>query len=288
MNNRPDSTAIFYSSYLKDTREFRFEWTPPPGGSDIAVWQAWLMPKALLPQFHADQKANSTAPDNIFNASWQSASIKISDMPTQYWGQVLYAKAPADGASKPIPSAGDLPNYIPVLCYMEQGNPETGAAGYQNASLGRDMEISEKSLLPKLPSYKVMDKINDKGDNIIISFGRPFAFISQAIYTNKTHSRLRLNYDITDNGYQAVSKLRFRFFDLKGAKLGEVVEGYPDKIIYYTLPKGIDLSQGFNLETSVRLMGEKDFAAEAVSQKIVYDPTPFASSVETSVTTDRS
>ncbi len=273
VNNRPDSTAIFYSSYLKDTREFRFEWTPPMGGSDIVAWQAWLMPKALLPQFYADQKANTTAPDDVFNASWQSGSVMISEMPTQYWGQVLYAKAGADDANKPIPSVNELPNYIPVLSYMEGGNPETGAPGYQNASLGRDLEISEKALLPKLPNYKVMDKINDKGDNIIVSFGRPFAFVPQATYTNKSHTRLRLNYDITDNGYQAVSKLRFRFFDLKGGKLGEVVESYPDKIIYFRPPAGCDLTQGFDLEISVRLMDEKSFAAEAVTQRINFDPT---------------
>lgn len=28
-NNRPDTTAIFYANYIKDTGEFRFEWSPP-------------------------------------------------------------------------------------------------------------------------------------------------------------------------------------------------------------------------------------------------------------------
>ncbi len=273
VNNRPDSTAVFYASYLQDTREFRFEWVPPLGGSDIASWQAWLMPKSLLPRFHADQKANHSAPDSVFNASWQEGSILIGELPVNYYGQNIYSKASADSMETPLPPANELSGYVPVLAYEDYWASESAEGSYKSASLGRDLVLAESSLLPKLPDYQVLDKTNDKGDNIVISFGRPFAFVSQASYANNAKTRLRINYDIADNGHHKISKLRFRFFEPDGSKLGEVVETYTDKIIHLRLPQGRETGQAFRAEISVWLQGENGFSSESVSQAVQYDPS---------------
>lgn len=263
-NNRPDSSAIFYSSYLGDKNEFRFEWIPPQGGMDIVVWQTWLMPKNLLPLFEENQKLNATAPDEVFHAAWQAASIPIAQIPTPYRGQVLYAKAGSEELLAPIPPAASLANYIPVVTYAD-------VMGYQNAALGRELVIAQSSDLPKLPNYQVLDKANDKGDNIIISFGRPFAFVSQATWKNKSKTKLRLNYDISDNGHQKISKLRFRFFEKDGSLLKELIETHPDKIIHARLPKGRDPRKEFRVEISALLVGEKKFSSVAVAQNVFWE-----------------
>jgi len=263
-NNRPDATAIFYSSYLEDKNEFRFEWTPPQGGNDIVAWQPWLMPRNLLPLFEQNQKANATAPDSIFHAVWQVGSIPIAQIPTPYRGQVLYAKAVSEQFVAPIPPVTSLANYIPVLSYMD-------VKGYWNAALGRELVIAQSSDLPKLPHYEVLDKTNDKGDNLIISFGRPFAFVSQAAWKNKANTKLRLNYDVSENGHQSISKLRFRFFENDGTLLKEVIETHPDKTIFAHFPKGRDPHKDFRVEISALLVGEKKFSDIAVSQIVSWE-----------------
>ncbi len=263
-NNRPDSSAIFYSSYLTDKNEFRFEWIPPQGGMDIVVWQTWLMPKSLLPNFNADQEANASAPDEVFHASWQAASIPIAQIPTPYRGQVLYAKAGPQEILGQIPSEINLTNYIPVITYADN-------MGFNNAAVGRELVVTKSTELPQLPHYQILDKANDKGDNIIISFGRPFAFVAQAAWKNKAKTKLRLNYDISENGHQNISKLRFRFFDTDDTLLKEVIETHTDKTIWAYFPKDRDPHKDFRVEISTLLVGEKKFSDVAVSQIVYWD-----------------
>ncbi|MBW6513303.1 MAG: hypothetical protein K0B87_00895 [Candidatus Syntrophosphaera sp.] len=277
VNNRPDSTAVLYTTYISDTNEFRFEWTPPLESSDISGWQAWLMPKSMLPQFRADQKANASAPDSVFHANWQSGSILLHSMYPPYWSQVFYDKVDLNTAGIKIPSPEELQNYIPVLTYEDYWVSEDGSReeALQTASLGEQLSIHASAQLPRLPDYSVLDKPNDKGDNMLISFGRSFAFVTMASYTNKAKTRMRINYEISGNGHEEIDRLRFEFFDRQGNSLGRVKENYPDKIIHFKLPPGTKTGEDFSVRVYARKLGERQISSEYISQDIIYDPTAF-------------
>ncbi len=275
VNNRPDSTAVLHTAYLADTREFRFEWTPPLGSTDIMSWSVWLMPKTALPQYRSNQAANSAAPDSVFNANWQRQSILLHEMQPAYWSQVFYDKArPADNGVQ-LPPDGRLADYLPVLVYSDYWASEDGSReqSFSTAALGEKLQFHNTRELPMLPDYQVLDKPNDKGDNMIVSFGRPFAFVTQATYTNKAKRRLRINYEISGNGYQEIDRLRFEFLDDSGQPLGQVMELYPDKIIRLRLPEGFKPGTDIQVRVFARVLGEKDFGPQALEQRIVYDET---------------
>ncbi|MCB5247595.1 MAG: hypothetical protein LHW57_06185, partial [Candidatus Cloacimonetes bacterium] len=277
VNNRPDSTAVLHTTYLSDLHEFRFEWSPPLGSENIVAWSAWLMPKTLLPRFQANQKANATAPDSVFNASWQSESILLHQMQPEYWSQSFYAKVNLNETRIRVPEAEELANWIPVLTYANYWISEDGSReeSFQAASLGAKLQVRSSAELPKLPNYKVLDKVYDKGDNIIVSFGRPFAFVTQASWANKAKTKLRVNYEIAENGHQMVSRLRIRFLDPSGKLLDEALETYPDKIVHARFPSDRQPDQPFSVEVYTETKGERNFPGPPISQKINYDPQAY-------------
>jgi hypothetical protein len=272
-NNRPDTTAIFYSTYIEDTDEFRFEWSPPSETSNIVSWEVWLMPKGLLPQFYADQKANIHSTDSIFNANWQKSSIFIKEMQPEYWGQNFYDKTYPQETKAKLPPLHQMSSYIPVLTYTSYWSSEDGTRNetFQAASLGRPLQIYKSKELPIIPTYKVMDKPNDKGENIVLSLGRPFAYITQATFTDLEHTKFRVNYDISANGYLGISKLRFRFLDSQGKVLDEVIEGYIDKTIYAKFPKNRNWKEDITVQIYSQLSNEKELSTYFITQKINYD-----------------
>lgn len=277
VNNRPDSTAVLHTSYLTDRNELRFEWSPPLGSNNIVAWEAWLMPRSLLPQFREDQIANAAAPDSVFIANWQRGSILVHQMEPDYWSQSFYDKVDLTEAGTNIPSPEELVNWVPVLTYANYWSSEDGLRqeSFQAASLGEKLQIKSSADLPKLPDYQVVEKVYDKGDNIIFSFGRPFAFVTQASWLNKARTRLRVNYEIAENGHQKVSRLKLRFLDADGKVLNEVRESYPDKIIHVKFPKGRNPEIGFNVEVFTEIQGEKNFPGPPISQQVNYDPQAF-------------
>ncbi len=277
VNNRPDSTAVLHTTYLADNDEMRFEWSPPLGSENIVAWQAWLMPRSLLPAFHADQKANAAAPDSVFIASWQQGSILLHQMEPQYWSQSFYDKADLKKTGVRIPGVEDLANWVPVITYANSWSSEDGnrQESFQAASLGEKLQVRNSADLPILPAYRVLDKVYDKGDNIIVSFGRPFAFVTQASWSNKAKTKLRVNYEIAENGHQPVSRLKFRLLDKGGKVLDEVKETYPDKIIQAQFPAGRSPEAGFSVEIFTELKEERNFPDQSISQKINYDPQSY-------------
>lgn len=275
INNRPDSTAVLHTTYLKDTGEFRFEWSPPLASFDIVGWEAWLMPKRSLPFFEKDQAANFSSPDSVFQASWQKDSILLHTMEPAYWSRIFYDKARVDPLQIVLPDTAALGDHVPVLVYTDYwASPDGSTEQYfQSAALGEPIAVKTSANLPRLPDYSVLDKPNDKGDNLIISYGRPYAFVTQAVYANQSRTKLRVNYDISGNGHQEIDKLRFRFLDSGGRFIGEVEEDYPNKTINFKPSTAIGAGDGFSVEIFSRLVGEKDYASDPVSQEIVYDPS---------------
>ncbi|MDI9528388.1 MAG: hypothetical protein QM233_00490 [Candidatus Cloacimonadota bacterium] len=262
VDNRPDSSAVFATTYIQDTRQFKFEWSPPTGTTDIGLWQGWLMPKSLLPLYRQEQQKNASAPDSVFYAAWQNGSIRLFEHTPPYWSQTFYHQV--DAAAEGINLPSSLQDYIPVLSFMDYG-------GFQAATLGKSAQVKNSAELPIVPAFQVIDKVNDKGDNLIVSFGKPFAFITQASYTSSRKNKLRVNYELSKNEHYEIDRLRFTFQDTAKNTLGTVTEYYLDNVIKFKLPAGLAKNQSFRVRVEFRLRGEKDFDPQVVWQDVTYD-----------------
>lgn len=263
-DNRPDSTAVFSATLVKDKNQLGFEWSPPTGVLDIAAWQGWLMPKSALPLYRQEQAKNISAPDSVFYSAWQRNSIRLFETSPAYWSQTFYHQV--DMAKEGIKLPANLEDYVTVLAFMDY-------KGYWTATLGKHTQIKNSEQLPGLPGLQVLDKKNDKGDNLIISFGKPFAYITQAAFSNHAKTKLRINYDISKNEHYDIQNIRFTFQDSTGKNLGVVKENYPDNIISLRLPKDSAGVGSFQARVEYQLVGQKSYDSNIITQDIVYDPS---------------
>ena len=262
VDNRPESSAVMYSSYISDTKTLNFEWSAPVSGDDIALWMGWLIPKSQVELFKREEAAVSSLPDSIYTASWQNNAIPLFQIPQYYVAPVYYHIV--DCVKEDVKLPADLENYTTVLSYMDYSQ-------YQASALGRSFEIATSAQLPVLPNYQVKDKPNDKGDNLIIALGKPVPYISQAFYLNSKKTRMRLNYDIAKNDAYKIKKIRFHLTDGAGKELGTVTEHFVDHIINFNMPKHATDTKDIKIDISVWLQGEPDFSKDLTRQHIIYD-----------------
>lgn len=245
-DNPPDATAIVHASYIADTNMVNFEWMPPNSASDIAVWLGWLLPKAAM-------TSDAQLPER-----WMDLAMPLFELPNMSASSAYYHSVELDASAYPPES------YIPVLAYMDY-------AGQMAAVPANSYRHLTRKDLADIPDFRVMDKANDKGDNILVSFGKPLAYITLAEFTNKKHNRLKLNYEISDNENFTVDKVRFVFKTPDGKLIGSVTEKYVDKVFQMRIPAEFQGIKHINAEISVLLLKSKDWEPETVSQEILYN-----------------
>ncbi|HNX36861.1 MAG TPA: hypothetical protein PL124_01775 [Candidatus Cloacimonadota bacterium] len=261
-DNRPESSARVYSSYLKDTNKLNFEWTPPLSGSDIAQWDGWLLPKSAIDLYKQEEAANAKAPDSVFSASWQNLAIQVFQEPV-YATQPFYYHT-VDLAQAGLNLPANLQDYVPVLSYIDRGYN-------QSSSLGHELRIATSKDLPSIPKFKIEDKKNDKGDYLVVAFGKPIAYVTQAIYINEAKTKLRMNYEISKNDSYQIERINFALHDAKGNDLGTVTEHFVDHIVTLKLPKGYNNIQDLKIDITLKVKGEKEIGKDLTQQHIVYD-----------------
>jgi hypothetical protein len=245
-DNPPNDSAIVHAVYLSDKGSFNFEWMPPTGSSDIASWQGWLAPKSLV------------GTDGSIGENALAAAIPIFEIPNMAASSVYYHSAPFEGGGI------DLANYSALLSYRDYSDQMAVVSA-------KSFRVLSSDALPTLPDYQVMDKINDKGDNMLVSFGKPLAYITLAEFKNHKHKSLKINYDVSKNENYTVDKVKFVFSTKDGKKIGEVIENYVDHVIELKLPEGFRDIRFLHSEISVKLLKGKSFESETVSQDVVYN-----------------
>nr|MDK2850159.1 hypothetical protein [Candidatus Cloacimonadota bacterium] len=246
IDNPPDATTILHSSYYPDLGQMNFEWSPPTGAQDVAIWEGWLYPKAGLAQ------------DGALPPDWQERGIQLFEI------QNIHSVATYYHSEDVSVLGADPEDFVVLLAYRDY---EDQMAVVQ----AKTFRILDASSLPKLTDYQVLDKPNDKGDVNLISFGKPLAYITLAEYTDRRHRRLKFNYEISDNELYTVDRVRFTFKTEDDVIIGEVTEQYVDKIIYLNLPEEYRTMNMFKAEMAVHLLGEKEFETEIVKQDIIYN-----------------
>lgn len=246
IDNPPNDSAIMHAVFIQDQDKFNFEWIAPVGSADIASWQGWLIPKS------------NVAAGLPLAANWQNTAIPIFDIPNLAANAVYYHSEDFN------PSALNLQNYQALLSYQDY-------EGQSAAVPAKTFRVLSSAQLPNLPDFSVMDKINDKGDNNLVSFGKPLGYITLAEYKNKKHKSLKINYEISENENYVVDKVRFVFSTKDGSPIGEVIENYVDGVIELTLPAAFQDIRHLHADISVKLLRSKAWEREVVSQNVVYN-----------------
>lgn len=245
-DNPPDAGAIMHASFVQDAGKMNFEWLPPTGAADIAAWQGWLFPRASL-------MGEKELPEN-----WTSSAIQIFEIPNMSASSVYYHSADFDA------DAYTPERYVSVLSYIDY-------SGQMAAVTANSYRYLKRENLANLPDFVVMDKANDKGDNMLVSFGKPLAYITLAEFTNKHHDKLKLNYEISANENYTVDKVKFTFKTQDGRSIGSITEKYVDKVLQFRMPKEFKDTKHIHTEIAVLLLKAGDWESEVVSQEVVYN-----------------
>lgn len=246
IDNPPDATAILHASYITELGQMNFEWYPPTGASDINLWQGWMIPKEILGE-------GRQLPEN-----WALRAVQIFEIPNLSASSVYYHSEEFPGQQF------DPALYTAVLSYRDYADQPAAIAANSFRHLSQ-------AALPTLPNFKVMDKPNDKGDNMLVSFGKPLAYISLAEFTSKKHHKLKLNYDISENENYTVDKIRFIFKTKDGEEIGTIIENYVDKVIHLNIPEKHKKIKHIHAEIAVMLLHKSEYEPELVSQEVVYN-----------------
>ncbi|MDD2228851.1 MAG: hypothetical protein PHY48_05535 [Candidatus Cloacimonetes bacterium] len=251
-DNPPDDKAILNSTYVQDTGLFNFEWVPSVSNPDIDMWEGWLIPHSLI----AD--TGSPLPEN-----WQQSAIQLFQLPHYYGPGTLYTQVDTKAEGISLPQ--NMEAYTPVLSYSDY-------AGQMAATPASKFRIINSSELPAKPGFTIIDKKNDKGDNLIVSISKPVAYMVSASFTNHAKKAIRVNYELADNEHYKISKLRFTFLSHDGKKIGEKNEFFVDKSIDIKLPQEYIGLTEMRLQIAMETVGSKTYDSDYTEQRIVYDP----------------
>jgi len=251
-DNPPDDKAVLNSTYVKDTGIINFEWVPSVSNPDIAVWEGWLIPRSFI----AD--SNIPLPEN-----WQQTAIQLFQLPQYYGPGTLYTQVDTKAEGITLPQ--NMEAYTPVLSYSDY-------AGQMAAVAANKYRIITSSQLPKKPGFTIIDKKNDKGDNLIVSVSKPLAYLVSASFTSHAKKAIRVSYELADNEHYKIDKLRFTFLSPEGKKIGEKNEFFVDKSLVFKLPKEYIGLKEMRLQIALETVGSKTYDPDYTEQRIVYDP----------------
>jgi hypothetical protein len=250
IDNEPDTNAFLYSTLVRDKGVVNFEWTPPVASPDIAVWEGWLAPKSLVSQ-------NGTLP-----ANWENSSMRLFEMPNLNNPVTHYQIVDTKADNITLPS--DPENWTTVLAYSDY-------QGLRAATPAKQHRIINSAALPIKPEFTIEDKQNDKGDNLVVSIGRPIAYLASASFTNNTKKTIRLNYELAENKHFKVEKLLFTLKAKDGRIITQATEHFLDKVIKIKLPDKYNSLKEFDLRIALETKGNSKFDAYYTEQHVVYD-----------------
>lgn len=250
-DNAPDNSAILFSTYVADKGTMNFEWVPAVSSPDIALWEGWIVPKSIT------TPGSTALPEN-----WQTSATQLFQLPHYYTPGTLYHQV--DTKAEGITLPANMDDYVAVLSYSDY-------YGQSAAVAAKHFRVIDSSTLPSVPKLTVVDKNNDKGDNLIVSLGKPVAYMVSASFTNPAKKSIRVNYELADNEHHKIDRLRFTFLTNDGKKIGEKDEFFVDKSLVFKLPKAYVGLSDFRLQISMEVDKNKSFEPDYTEQTVVYD-----------------
>ncbi len=261
MDDRPDTTTVLTTAYVPEEQKVYFEWLPTIARPDISLWSAWLMPRSSLPLYYQQQALNRESPFEGNFADWQRSSVKLfqienKDAPVQYHY--------LDLSDRGIELPSNLRDWVTVFGCMDY-------SGLWAFNIGKDIRIATKEEMPVLPAFSAANKRNNKGDTLVLSFGKPIAYVTKVNFENRSRRRLLVNYEISNNKEYRINKIYFRFETPDGKLIAETTEHYLDRIISVRLPAEHAGISEFNVKTGLLYAGHRQKTDLYGTQTVRFD-----------------
>jgi hypothetical protein len=266
-DNPPDTSAQLSTVFLSDTNELHLEWTSPVSSYDIAQWQFWLLPKSQFAAFNEWQKVYQQ--NNGASAPWTAKAILLAEKPNDY-NNYLTLQTQNNQIVNPDRTLGNilpvnnLKDFMAVIAVQDY-------SGQTSYSSGSPIRVMTSKQLPGKPVFTVADKPNDKGDINTLSFGLPICFITQAAYINAKRTKIRINYELSDNIKYVIESISFQIYTSDGRLLRSIREPYPDKTIILKLTKDVKDLKDLQVKMAFRFKGQNSFTDYYVHQNLSYD-----------------
>jgi len=250
--NAPDPSPALYSVVLKDTKTAQFEWEYPLYKDDIAQYRIHQLPA-------------------ISDTAW----AVMDKTPETLQGRTNVVAQGGVGS-------GTLKNYTTLPLPTEEA-----VAAFENARYSIELmdydgfssfsKLSAPRLklskeLPPVPTFKVADKPNDKGDRLTVTWDAPICFVVKTTALRADFSKLRVNYQLNKTETQKVNNLYFEFFKAGESKsFAKIQEFYQDDKIVLKMPKGYDYKKGIRVK--ITMDGKPAIAKDyMLEQDLIFDP----------------
>lgn len=266
INNAPENPTDFSAVLVKDTNKLNFEWELPIEYGDVRIFKTYLINKDQIDKWNeyvkianTDEKAKNPAikvfeKDTTFPVYTpeNTAILSIRD------GK-LYQNNETEGVDFDVNNLG---NYRLIFAYSD--------GRYESYSKPCAISTCYSTDLPALPKLKVIDRPNDQGDYMQLSWGRPIAYVSKVTLLNAKHSKIRVSYDFFTNKDFKIKNIYFKILDSHDNAIKTVNEYYQDNVFDVKLPKNVDPLLGLKFEMTFKTNNSlpKDYA---FTQEVIYD-----------------
>ncbi|MDP2174217.1 MAG: hypothetical protein Q8M98_09305 [Candidatus Cloacimonadaceae bacterium] len=259
LTNPPEPATAFYSAWLEDKQELRFEWELPLFKQDITSYRIHIV-------------------RGISDSLW----MKVKDDPAQ---QKAYATPIAQGGI----GGGALKNYTAVgaasLASTGIDIDAIKGAGYaielldgESSSMSHMVQTRQtnSSAIPPKPTFHAEDKPNDKGDRLSVIWDNAIVFITKTSSLDQENTKLKINYQLNKAETQKVQNIYFSLYRTGEEKPFVTINEYhQDNIIRLDVPTGYDYKQGFKMR--ITMQGKPKIPADYyIEQNLEWDETMLA------------
>ncbi len=246
-DNAPSVPVDTYSTYIPETQTLNFEWGHPLYYDDLRSYSIYAIgpgtPATGVKIYETSTPQPYTAPDY--------AVIKlVNNQAVNKAGQVMFDFSKAS-----------MDQYKFVVSFTDYSNFETRSLPFAS-------RVLSKALLPLIPRLLVTDKINDKGDNNTLSWGKPVAYINSVNIISE--KKVQLSYDYVSNKNYKLNSIFFEVYNKDGKLLKKANEFYQDKIFKLNLDKSVSQEKELNVKIYFKYNGKID-ESYVLTQNLRYD-----------------
>ncbi|MCK9328337.1 MAG: hypothetical protein M0Q94_00505 [Candidatus Cloacimonetes bacterium] len=265
IDNSPEIPSRLYPVYVQDKNIINFEWEVPLYWTDIRAFDILVVKdEQAYNNWQSNQKDGQTAqyPEEMLEIIHRQI-LPQPYSPTTYTQLKLNDnKILDDNGEVVFEFTNDIKNYKFVLSYIDYSNLASFSKAYEITSIN-------SNAIPVIPEVKILDRKNDKGDYMHLSWGKPFARITTVNYLNDTKTKLQMSYDYSSNEDNKVKNIYFEIFDNTGKELAKINEFFFDNVFYFTLSDSFD-PQELKVKMTFKTINGFD-ESHIVVQDLIYD-----------------
>jgi hypothetical protein len=180
VNNKPESPKEFNAVFVKDTNKLNFEWSLPIEYGDIRIFRTYLITNDKLNDWenYVDSDKDSKVTNPAIRVFEKDTTYPVYTPENTAILSVKNGKLYQNNELKGIDfDINNLGNYKLIFAFSD--------GRFESYSKPISISTCNSSDLPTLPSLQVVDRPNDQGDYMQLSWGKPIAYVSKVTLLNE-------------------------------------------------------------------------------------------------------